>query len=66
MPQNVEDLNLLEVEALQSQFKYFGQCPIQVFSPRDQAGLGHPQRQVRVIKTIAEETKNHEVFSQSD
>ena len=51
MPDNVEDLSPLELDALQSQIRYFGQCPVQIFYSNPQ-GLGHPQKHVRTINVM--------------
>ena len=52
MPSNLDELSPMEIEGLHSQIRFFGQCPVQLFNSSPQ-GLGHPQRQVRLINTVA-------------
>lgn len=59
MPESVEELNPLELEALQSQIRYFGQCPVQIFCSNMQ-GLGHPQKHVRTLNLMPERALNQE------
>ena len=53
MPECVEDLSPLELDALQSQIRYFGQCPVQIFCSNAQ-GLGHAQKHVRTLNLMPE------------
>ena len=39
--EELEDMSPLEQDAMRSQIRYFGQCPVVVF-PASPAGLGHP------------------------
>ena len=57
MPLNPDDLSPLEKEGLQSQLKFFGQCPVQLFSEQVHIGqdhyVSHPQKFVRIVNAYA-------------
>ena len=53
-----EQLNSLEKEALYSQIKHFGQCPVQLF-PGSQGYTGHPGKLVKLLKICTNEQEGH-------
>lgn len=49
-----DQLNSLEKEALYSQIKHFGQCPVQLF-PGSAGYTGHPGKMVRILQMQSED-----------